>query len=207
MEAGDGPSDDDEAQRERTRREPHGDRESGVDRLIQIALGDTDPDGTTRWQTITTLQARGDLETFTVARRLCASASVNERVLGVDILGELGRDRPFADRTLPILRYLAVSETDSHVLYSVLIAFGHLRDVRALPSVIELAGSDDPVVRYGAAYALPNVMGDPPDPTGLAALRRLTSDEDEDVADWAALGLTLTSGGEVQDLGRQILDP
>ncbi|GAA4589783.1 hypothetical protein GCM10023194_44880 [Planotetraspora phitsanulokensis] len=207
MEAGDGPPEDGEAQREGTRRGPDGDHETGVDQLIQVALGDRDPDGTTRWQAITALQARGDLETFTVARRLCASASASERVLGVDILGELGRDRPFADRTLPVLRYLAVSESDSHVLYSVLIAFGHLRDVRALPSVIELSGSDDPVVRYGAAYALPNVMGDPPDPAGLSALRRLAADEDDDVADWASLGLTLTSGGQVKDFGRQILDP
>jgi HEAT repeat protein len=210
MEAGDGRSGDGEAQREQTRqgsRGPAGDQESGVDELIQMALDDKDSDGTTRWQAITTLQARGDLETFTVARRLCASASAGERVLGVDILGELGRDRPFTDRTLPVLRYLAVSESDPHVLYSVLIAFGHLRDVRALPSVIELSGSDDPVVRYGAAYALPNVMGNPPDPTGLSALRRLAADTDEDVADWASLGLTLTSGGKVKDFGRQILDP
>ncbi|GAA1269277.1 hypothetical protein Psi02_19200 [Planotetraspora silvatica] len=210
MEAGDGRSAGGETRREQARQGsagPTGDHGSGVDELIRMALDDKDPDGAARWQAITALQARGDLETFTVARRLCASASAGERVLGVDILGELGRDRPFADRTLPVLRYLAVSESDSHVLYSVLIAFGHLRDVRALPSVIELSGSDDPVVRYGAAYALPNVIGDPPDPTGLSALRRLTSDTDEDVADWAMLGLTLTSGGQVKDFGRQILDP
>src|SRR4051794_27986686 len=162
-----------------------------VDELIAIALADTDPDGPARWQAISTLQRRGDLETFTVARRLCGSARSAERVLGADILGELGRDRPFADRTLPVLRYLAPDELDARVLYSVLIAFGHLRDRRALPSVIDLAAHENPTVRYGAAYALPHVMGDPPDPAGLAALRRLATDPDEDVADWAALGLSL----------------
>lgn len=201
-----------------------------VRELIRAALADTDPDGPVRWQAITRLQARSDLETFTVARRLCASGTSAERILGADILGELGRDRPFRDRALPVLRHLAANEADPRVLYSVLIAFGHLRDTRALPSVVDLAAHEHPTVRYGAAYALPHVMGDPPDPAGLAALRSLAADADEDVADWAALGLSLnglavqgprpggstlssstpsssTPSGEVDDLGRQILDP
>ncbi|WP_214108715.1 HEAT repeat domain-containing protein [Acrocarpospora catenulata] len=177
-----------------------------VDELIQAALADDDPDGPSRWQAIATLQQRGDLETFTAARRLCAGATATERVLGVDILGELGRDRPFTDKTIPILRYLAASEEDPRVLYSVLIAFGHLRDPRALPSVIDLCTHDDATVRYGAAYALPNVIGRPADPTGLAALKRLARDPDDDVADWATLGLTLTCG-QPDDVRRQVLDP
>ncbi|TLP66279.1 HEAT repeat domain-containing protein [Microbispora triticiradicis] len=189
--------------------------------LIRIALTDTDPDGPVRWRAITTLQARGDPETFALARRLCVSADPAERVLGADILGELGRDHPLRDRTLPVLRALAADEDDPRVLYSVLIAFGHLRDGRALPSVIDLAAHEHPTVRYGAAYALPHVMGDPPDTAGLAALRRLAADADEDVADWAALGLSLNglapnaapakrssaSRGQVDDLGGQVLDP
>ncbi|SDG42073.1 HEAT repeat-containing protein [Sinosporangium album] len=162
--------------------------------LVQAALTDRDPDGPIRWQAIADLQRRGDLATFTEARRLCAGQTTTERVLGVDILGQLGTpDRPFADRSLPILRFLATCEEDPIVLYSVLIALGHLRDRRALPTVIDLARHEDPRVRYGAAYALPNVVGTPPDPTGLAALRVLVEDGDDDVADWAALGLALTS--------------
>ncbi|GAA0375070.1 hypothetical protein Acor_67580 [Acrocarpospora corrugata] len=177
-----------------------------VDHLIQAALADEDPDGPSRWQAIAALQQRGDLETFTAARRLCAAATSAERVLGVDILGELGRDRPFTDKTIPVLRYLAASEDDTRVLYSVLIAFGHLRDPRALPSVIELSTHAEATVRYGAAYALPNLLGRPADPAGLAALRRLARDQDEDVADWASLGISLTSG-HADDVRRQVLDP
>ena len=66
--------------------------------------------------------------------------------------------------------------------------------------MIALAEHDDPRIRYGAAYALPNIMGSPPDPTGLAALRRLTLDPDEDVADWARLGLALSTGREIEDV-------
>jgi HEAT repeat protein len=162
-----------------------------VRELIQAALRDTDPDGALRWHVISLLRERGDLESFIEARRLCAADSVAERLLGVDIMGQL---RPFVDRTLPVLRYLAASEDDAMVLYSVLIAFGHLADPRSLPSVIELAAHDDPRVRYGAAYALQHVLGEPPDRAGLETLRALAGDEDADVAGWAALGVALRSG-------------
>ncbi|GLW08956.1 hypothetical protein Misp01_40860 [Microtetraspora sp. NBRC 13810] len=168
--------------------------------LIQAALADADPDGAARWQAITLLQARGDQETFTEARRLCGAGTSEERVLGVDILGQLGRPGlPFAGRSLPLLRRVAAADHDPMVLYSVLITFGHLKDPRALPSVIELAGHEDPRVRYGAAYALPNVLGEPPDEEGLRVLTRLTDDPDGDVADWAALGLALACGDDVED--------
>lgn len=158
--------------------------------LIEAALRDTDPDGPLRWHVISVLRQRGDLESFIEARRLCAAETVAERLLGVDIMGML---RPFADRTLPVLRYLAASEDDAMVLYSVLIAFGHLGDPRSLPSVIELAGHEDARVRYGAAYALQHVLGDPPDRAGLETLRALAADSDKDVAGWAALGVALRS--------------
>ncbi len=143
---------------------------------------------------ISTLRERGDLECFIEARRLCASDSVPERLLGVDILGMLPM---YVDRTLPILRCLAAGEEDAMVLYSVLIAFGHLADPRSLPSVIDLAGHHDSRVRYGAAYALQHVLGSPPDRTGLDMLRTLTTDTDADVAGWASLGVALATGREV----------
>ncbi|GAA4236484.1 hypothetical protein GCM10023075_59440 [Streptosporangium album] len=174
-----------------------------MESLIETALRDQDHDGTTRWHAITMLHARGDLQTFIAARRPCAGDTASERMLGVDILGRLG----FVERSLPVLRFLAAGEDDCMVLYSVLIAFGHLRDRRALPSVIALGEHPDRRVRYGAAYALPNIMGSPPDPMGLAALRRLVKDPDDDVADWACLGLALSTGREVEDVRRQILDP
>ncbi|WP_344974566.1 HEAT repeat domain-containing protein [Streptosporangium fragile] len=176
---------------------------AAVEALIETALRDRDQDGAIRWRAIEELQRRGDLETFTAAKRLCAGETPAERMLGVDILGRLG----FVDRSLPVLRALSAREDDCLVLYSVLIAFGHLRDRRALPSVIALSEHADPGIRYGAAYALPNIMGSPPDPTGLAALRRLVHDPDEDVADWACLGLALSTGREVEDVRREVLDP
>jgi HEAT repeat protein len=162
--------------------------------LIEAALRDTDPDGPVRWRVIGELRERGDLEAFIEARRLCAAEDRAERLLGVDILGQLDA---FVDRTLPVLRYLAAGEDDAMVLYSVLIAFGHLGDPRSLPSVIDLAGHRDARVRYGAAYALQHVLGTPPDRAGLDALRSLTRDDDADVAGWAQFGMALATGGQM----------
>ncbi|MEV0594393.1 HEAT repeat domain-containing protein [Nonomuraea cavernae] len=162
--------------------------------LVEVALGDPDPDGPLRWHVISELRRRGDMESFIEARRLCASDDVGERLLGIDIMGMLGR---FVDRALPVLRYLAASEEDAMVLYAVLIAFGHLADPRSLPSVIDLAAHEDARVRYGAAYALQHVLGNPPDRAGLEALRRLAADGDADVSGWASLGVALTTGGEL----------
>ncbi|GAA3443525.1 HEAT repeat domain-containing protein [Planomonospora venezuelensis] len=174
-----------------------------VSSLIEEALRDPDQDGTARWQAITALHERADLETFTAARRLCGGGSAAERMLGIDVLAGLG----FTDRSLPVLRYLAASEDDPMVLYSVLIAFGHLRDPRALPSVITLSEHPDAGVRYGAAYALPNIVGSPPDPAGLAALRRLAADPDDDVADWACLGMALVGGSPPAENGGAGAEP
>ncbi|MBN6055885.1 HEAT repeat domain-containing protein [Nonomuraea sp. RK-328] len=168
--------------------------EGTVRGLVETALADADPDGPLRWHVISELWQRADLESFVEARRLCEAGTVKERLLGVDVMGML---RPFADRALPVLRRLAASEDDPMLLYSVLIAFGHLADPRALPSVIDLAGHADARVRYGAAYALQHALGDPPDQAGLDTLRTLASDGDADVAAWAALGVALAMGEDV----------
>ncbi|MFI6792411.1 HEAT repeat domain-containing protein [Nonomuraea sp. NPDC050383] len=161
--------------------------------LVETALRDADPDGPLRWHVISELWQRSDLESFVEARRLCESGTLKERLLGVDVMGML---RPFVDRALPVLRRLAAGEDDPMLLYSVLIAFGHLADPRSLPSVIDLAAHPDARVRYGAAYALQHVLGEPPDQAGLDALRMLAADGDADVAAWAELGLALASGDE-----------
>ena len=87
----------------------------------------TDPDGAMRWHVIIHAAGSGAIWRPSSRRGGCARRSVTERMLGVDILGMLPA---FADRTLPVLRYLAAGEDDAMVLYSVLIAFGHLADPR-----------------------------------------------------------------------------
>ncbi|WP_327088215.1 HEAT repeat domain-containing protein [Nonomuraea sp. NBC_01738] len=94
--------------------------------LVEAALACADPDSPTRRRAIHTLCAQGDLETFTVARRLCAAESAAERLLGVHIIAGLDA---FRDRALPILRYLAVGDDDTAVRTAALASAGQGDDL------------------------------------------------------------------------------
>lgn len=91
--------------------------------LVEAALADPDPSGSARERVIHALCARGDLESFTVARRLCAADSAAERLLGVRIIGGL---HDFRERALPILRYLAVGDDDQDVRVAALASAGQI---------------------------------------------------------------------------------
>jgi HEAT repeat protein len=159
-------------------------------KLTQLALAHDDPDDAERWAIIHVLQRRGDTETFQGATELCASTQPSERLLGADILAQLGvaNGRPFLEQSLPILRRMAEQESDPTLLYGVIFALGHHADERALPEVVRLAGHDSEVIRDAVAHALPRVL--PQGHTeGLSALIRLTQDTDDEIRDWATAGL------------------
>ena len=72
-------------------------------------------------------------EVLETAKRLCIGAAPRERKLGADILGQLGvPDRAFPDECFHTLARMVTDETDSEVLESIGIAFGHLHDIRAV---------------------------------------------------------------------------
>ncbi|MFC4530545.1 HEAT repeat domain-containing protein [Sphaerisporangium dianthi] len=136
------------------------------------------------------LRLRGDAETFQGAAELCAGTRPSERLLGADVLAQLGvaGDRPFLERSLPILRRMAERESDPILLCGVVFALGHLADERAFPEVVRLAGHDSEDVRHAVACALGSVL--PEGHTeGRSALIRLTQDTDDETRDWATAGL------------------
>ncbi|GAA3825827.1 hypothetical protein GCM10022226_53240 [Sphaerisporangium flaviroseum] len=161
--------------------------------LTQLALAHDDPDDAERWAIIYVLHLRGDTETFQGAAELCASTQPSERLLGANILAQLGvasgrPGSPFLEQSLPILRRMAEQESDPTLLYGVIFALGHHADERAFPEVVRLAGHDSEVIRDAVAHALPKVL--PEGHTeGLSALIRLTQDTDDEVRDWATAGL------------------
>ncbi|MFI6535347.1 hypothetical protein ACIBHY_23070 [Nonomuraea sp. NPDC050547] len=94
-----------------------------VREIVETALTDPDPAGPVRKSAISALRARGDSESFTLARRLCAAESAAERLLGVHIMADLSA---FRLRSLPILRYLAVGDDDAGVRHAALASAGQL---------------------------------------------------------------------------------
>ena len=143
-----------------------------------------------RWEIVRQLHIRTDRATFDAACALARSADANERVLGVDILSQIGyaANRPFHQDTITIL--LAASEDEqASVVASAIAALGHLADPRGRSAVLRASANASPDVRFAAATALPMVSGDPPEPEVITALTRLTDDENGDVRDWATFGL------------------
>ncbi|WP_460370173.1 HEAT repeat domain-containing protein, partial [Actinocorallia lasiicapitis] len=143
------------------------------------------------WETVRTLQERGDAETFAKAAALTADSVLLHRRLGVDVLAQLGRpgDRNAAD-SLPLLRRMAREETDPALLRSLILGLSHHGDAAALPEVLKHSRHSDPAIRDAVAFALMSVLP-PEDALGTSELVHLTGDEHEDVRDWATMSLSL----------------
>jgi HEAT repeat protein len=139
------------------------------------------------------LHTLGDETAFARALELLAGESERERILGADILGQLGSPagRPFLEQTLATLLDLCAHEQAADVLSAAVVALGHLADDRALPCVLGFVGHEDPALRQSVAFALPSLIDEAnhTDQRGVEALAALTNDPDDDVRDWATFGL------------------
>lgn len=173
-------------------------REPSAELLIARALAFTDVDDDARAEQLAALHILGDERVFAKALELTASESARERILGADILGQLGapRGRPFLEQSLAALLDLCAREHVPDVLSAAVVAFGHLADGRALPCVLRFAGHEDPGLRQSVAFALPPLIeeGEWVDGPGVEALAALTDDPDDEVRDWATFGL----GSQIQ---------
>ncbi|GAA3087960.1 ankyrin repeat domain-containing protein [Streptosporangium carneum] len=163
------------------------------DELVERALPyrDVDEEAETWWTVASSLSRRGDEETFEAAARLCVNEDPRKREFAVDVLAELGftdDDKPFLERTLPLLRRMAATEGDERVLRSVLGALGHHADPRALPEVLEIVTAEGWSRTQADPAALAAVLP-PGHAEGLALLVSMTEDQDEEVRDWATMGL------------------
>lgn len=165
-----------------------------VERLVARALAhrDTDEDAETWWVVADTLGKRADEETYEALARLCVSEDAREREFGVDAIAQFGvtseGEKPFVERTLPLMQKMATTEGNPQVLRSVLAALGHQGDPRGLPQVLDIIGREGHKRTMTDAIALADVLpGDHPE--GLALLIDMTSDEADEVRDWATAGL------------------
>lgn len=147
-------------------------------------------DGATRWTYVTALQRRGDRTTWEAMCGLCSSSSAEQRILGIDVLGQLGFEegKPFREETVPIL-LPACREADEKIVDAAVTALGHLGGAQGLPAILDLVAHPSTVVRLAVARALPNLVDDDPPDTVVAALTTLTTDADAEVRDWATFGL------------------
>ncbi|MEQ4719875.1 ankyrin repeat domain-containing protein [Nonomuraea sp. B19D2] len=164
-----------------------------VEQLVARAVAhrDVDEDAETWWVVADTLGKRADEETYEALARLCASEDAREREFGVDAIAQFGfaeGEKPYLERTLPLLQKMVTTEGNPQVLRSVLAALGHQGDPRALPYVLDIIGRPGHKRTMTDAIALADVL--PPDhEEGLALLIGMTEDEDAELRDWATAGL------------------
>jgi len=152
--------------------------------LIDLALTEADEHAT--WDAVTVLHFRATREVLEAALRLCKSESADERVLGANILGQLGiPDRAFPGESVSTLLGILESEQDPDVLQAACVALGHQGDTAAIGPLIKFKDHASEDVRHGVAFGL---LGHR-DAHAVEALIELSGDDDSDVRDWATFGL------------------
>ena len=160
---------------------------------ISRAAAIDDRESHARWDLIGRLHRRTDRAAFEAALAAARSADPAARLVGLDVLGQIGyrADRPYHEETLPVLIAEIDQARDDQLVEAAISAAGHLCDVRALPAVLRHVGSPDDDVRFAVAAALPMLCDEAA--TGpellVSALIELTQDTDSSVRDWATMGL------------------
>ena len=192
----------------------------GVDELFRVALAElnlSDEELRSATAALVALQFRPSREVLDRARALCRSADVDERRLGVRVLGEL-RDladpaaarSAFVEESMEVLLALAATESDTAVLIEVVRAFGYRRDRRAVEPLLAWRDHEEPSIRFFVACALPRCSSRDHEVPVVEALIELTGDEDGGVRDYALFGLRELEidSAEIRDaMLRRVRDP
>lgn len=152
--------------------------------IIQLAITTTDED--ICWDSIWILQARGGTAELAAAAELCASDRPNDRIVGVNILGQLGiPERTFPQACGDVLLKLISIEEDSNVLAALGIAFGHLQDPRGVLPLVKFKAHPNPGVRMSVVLGLTTQE----DELAIESLIELSADDDGDIRNWATFAL------------------
>jgi len=155
-----------------------------AEELVRLALTEQDEDAA--WEAVTILHYIGTQEVLEAATRLCASDSADERQLGANILGQLGKpDRTYPDECFELLAAMLAKETDPNVLECIGVAFGHLKDPRAIKLLLPLKRHPNSDVRFGVVLGLTGHSR----PEVIGALIELSRDSEELVRTWATFAL------------------
>ena len=175
-----------------------------TDELIALALAERDQER--RWVLVGILRLRPTREVLEAALRLCEGRTAKERVLGADILSQLGVCEPhfhlvdgktvydlslpasdkvfcFEERSAALIRLLADQRVT--VIAAAATGLGHIRDSRGVEPLVPLKSHPSAQVRYAVVFGLLTQE----DERAIEALIELSEDSDEEVRDWATFGL------------------
>lgn len=159
-----------------------------TDALLGLALTktkDADRDNDDYWHPIAALQHRLP-QIIERVQDMSASDDDKSRDTAATILGQGWVGTKFAsDRSAEILLRMLARERSASVLASIIFALGHLHDSRAIEPLIGLSTHSDPRVRFAVVSSL---CGHD-DRRSIEAMIARSSDQDQDVRNWATFGL------------------
>lgn len=143
----------------------------------------------TRREYLAILHSRPSRELFFNSSLLIQSKNSKKRVLGVDIISQLGiTKRPFVKETLSLLFTLLAHEKNTDVIASVLYAIGH-NNKKLAPSQIEkictLAQASNTEIKEAVIFALLGLTS----AKALQTLILLSGDKLSRIRNWATFAL------------------
>jgi len=162
--------------------------------LLAAHRAELETDG--EWDALWILRYRGGPQEFELARQLTCSSDSKDRLIGANLLGQLGRPPAFVEESVAILIGL-LEDPDLDVIETAITNLGHRGDARAVKAMMPFAKSDKADIRYALAFALGQMASDEAAGTRAEAtailvaetLTALTDDDDEDTRYWAMFGL------------------
>lgn len=118
-----------------------------IDELVNVALHEKDENAA--WDAVRALHWHGAKDVPEAARGLCRTSCPRKRMVGADILGQIGvPERAFPEECVAMIRELLKEEDDATVLCSAFIALSHLGDPRAVTAAKQYLSHANPDVRH-----------------------------------------------------------
>jgi len=143
----------------------------------------------TYWDNIRELRSRANSNVFNVCVKLIKSSRPKERIIGIDILAQLGlTPRPFFKESRKIFFEILKKEKNLKVLLSVLYAIGHNNEKLKSDEVallVSFKNNTDEGVREGLVFALLSVDNK----LAIDTLIHLSTDKVSHIRDWATFGI------------------
>jgi hypothetical protein len=143
----------------------------------------------TYWDNISELRSRTNKTVFEKCQDLVSSNIPKERMIGIDILAQLGvSPRPFYNETIKLYFDLFENEKDCKVLSSLFYAIGHNNDnlnQEQINKLIAFKTSNNSSVRQGLVSSLLGVDNN----KAIDTLIDLSNDKVPSIRNWATFGI------------------
>lgn len=143
----------------------------------------------TYWDNISELRSRPNKEVFQKAFNLLNSKSKKEKLIGIDVLAQLGfNPRPFIKETLKRYFELLDEENEKETLMSILYGIGHNNEeltTTQIAKLIQFKNHKNIEVRQGLVSALLGIENE----KAVNTLIELTEDKVSSIRNWATFGI------------------